>query len=53
MARPVVEGAYGGNDIDTKFRFGSMGKMFTAVAALQLIQAGKLALGRTDRQIPS
>jgi CubicO group peptidase (beta-lactamase class C family) len=42
--RPIVEGAYGGNDIDTKFRFGSMGKMFTAVAALQLIQAGKLAL---------
>ena len=32
------------NEIDTKFRFGSMGKMFTAVAALQLIQAGKLAL---------
>ena len=42
--KPLVEGAYGGNDIDTKFRFGSMGKMFTAVAALQLIQAGKLAL---------
>jgi len=42
--KPIVEGAYGGNDIDTKFRFGSMGKMFTAVAALQLLQAGKLAL---------
>ena len=42
--KPLVEGAYGGNDIDTKFRFGSMGKMFTAVAALQLIQTGKLAL---------
>ena len=42
--KPIVEGAYGGNDIDTRFRFGSMGKMFTAVAALQLIQAGKIAL---------
>jgi len=42
--KPIVEGAYGGNDIDTKFRFGPMGKMFTAVAALQLVQAGKLAL---------
>jgi len=42
--KPVVEGAYGGNELDTRFRFGSMGKMFTAVAALQLIQAGKIAL---------
>ena len=42
--KPIVEGAYGGHEIDTKFRFGSMGKMFTAVAALQLMQAGKLAL---------
>lgn len=42
--KAIIEGAYGGNDIDTRFRFGSMGKMFTAVATLQLIQAGKVAL---------
>src|SRR5262245_20104379 len=29
--------------IDTQFRLGSMNKMFTAVATLQLIEAGKLA----------
>jgi D-alanyl-D-alanine carboxypeptidase len=32
------------NTVDTKFRFGSMGKMFTAVAIVQLAQAGKLDL---------
>ncbi|WP_395447597.1 serine hydrolase domain-containing protein [Aminobacter sp. UC22_36] len=30
--------------VDTKFRIGSMNKMFTAVAALQLVEAGKLGL---------
>jgi D-alanyl-D-alanine carboxypeptidase len=30
--------------LDTQFRIGSMNKMFTAVAALQLVEAGKLAL---------
>lgn len=30
--------------LDTQFRLGSMNKMFTAVAVLQLVEAGKLAL---------
>jgi D-alanyl-D-alanine carboxypeptidase len=30
------------NQVDTKFRIGSMNKMFTAVAVVQLAQAGKL-----------
>jgi CubicO group peptidase (beta-lactamase class C family) len=33
--------------VDTKFRIGSMNKMFTAVATLQLVEAGKLALDDT------
>ena len=32
------------NTLDTRFRIGSMNKMFTAVAVLQLAQAGKLKL---------
>jgi D-alanyl-D-alanine carboxypeptidase len=32
------------NTLDTKFRIGSMNKMFTSVATLQLIEAGTLAL---------
>ncbi|HRO26075.1 MAG TPA: serine hydrolase domain-containing protein [Luteimonas sp.] len=35
---------------DTKFRIGSMNKMFTAVATLQLVQAGKLSLDGTVGQ---
>jgi CubicO group peptidase (beta-lactamase class C family) len=50
--KPVLEAAYGLADRDartpnttqTQFRFGSMGKMFTAVAIMQLAQAGKLDL---------
>ncbi|HTV21411.1 MAG TPA: serine hydrolase domain-containing protein [Polyangiaceae bacterium] len=32
------------NQLETKFRIGSMNKMFTAVSVLQLVQAGKLSL---------
>jgi D-alanyl-D-alanine carboxypeptidase len=35
------------NTIDTQFRIGSMNKMFTAVATLQLVEAGKLSLDGT------
>jgi D-alanyl-D-alanine carboxypeptidase len=50
---PVFTGAYGladrekkiPNTLNTKFRIGSMNKMFTAVATLQLVQAGKISLG--------
>ena len=35
------------NTLDTKFRIGSMNKMFTAVATLQLVEAGKLELDDT------
>lgn len=38
---------------DTKFRLGSMDKMFTAVATLQLVQAGKLSLdGSVGQYLP-
>lgn len=48
----VFEAAYGyanrarriKNTVDTRFHFGSMGKMFTAVAVLQLVADGKIAL---------
>ena len=32
------------NTLDTQFRFGSMGKMFTAVAIMQLVEQGKVDL---------
>jgi D-alanyl-D-alanine carboxypeptidase len=50
--KPIFTGAYGmanrekqiPNTLDTKFRIGSMNKMFTATAIVQLAQAGKLKL---------
>ena len=50
--KPVFSGAYGladrekkvPNTLDTRFRIGSMNKMFTAVAVLQLVQSGKINL---------
>jgi len=50
--KPIFTGAYGmadrekkiPNTLDTKFRIGSMNKMFTAVSILQLVQAGKISL---------
>lgn len=48
----LFERAYGRSDreagtpntLDTQFRIGSMNKMFTAIATLQLVDAGKIAL---------
>jgi D-alanyl-D-alanine carboxypeptidase len=53
--KTIFSGAYGfadrdkkiKNDLGTEFRIGSMNKMFTAVSALQLVQAGKLKLNGT------
>jgi D-alanyl-D-alanine carboxypeptidase len=50
--QPIFTGAYGmadrekkiPNRLQTRFRIGSMNKMFTAVAILQLVQAGKIQL---------
>lgn len=42
------------NAVDTRFRIGSMNKMFTAVATLQLVQAGKLSLdGHIGQYLPN
>lgn len=49
---PILRQAYGQadraldlpNQVDTKFNLGSMDKMFTAVAIMQLVEQGRLAL---------
>lgn len=59
--RPILREAYGLADRDrrlpvtlqTKLRIGSMGKMFTTIAVLQLAQSGKLDLSAPiDRYLP-
>jgi D-alanyl-D-alanine carboxypeptidase len=48
----IFTGAYGmadrekkiPNTVNTKFRIGSMNKMFTAISIMQLVQAGKISL---------
>lgn len=53
-AQPVFQQAYGladrarniPNTVDTRFRIGSMNKMFTATAIMQLVQAGKIDLDK-------
>ena len=52
QGQPIVSLAYGladrerqvPNTVETRFRLGSMNKMFTAVAVLSLVEAGKAAL---------
>jgi len=39
------------NTLNKRFRIGSMNKMFTAVAALQLVECGKLSLDDTIGKI--
>lgn len=59
---PVFQAAYGladreleiPNQIDTKFNLGSMDKMFTATAIMQLVEQGKVALDATiDTYLPN
>jgi CubicO group peptidase (beta-lactamase class C family) len=53
--KPLYRAAYGEankdfgvrNTVDTKFNLGSMNKMFTAVAVMQLVEAGRVSLDDT------
>jgi CubicO group peptidase (beta-lactamase class C family) len=53
--QPILKQAYGmadkinntPNNVDTKFDLGSMNKMFTAVAIVQLVERGKLSFNDT------
>ena len=57
--KTAFSGAYGladrdrkiKNELNTRFRIGSMNKMFTAVSTLQLVQAGKLKLTTTVGEV--
>jgi D-alanyl-D-alanine carboxypeptidase len=52
QGKPVLSAAYGladrerkvANTVETRFRLGSMNKMFTAVAILSLVEVGKVTL---------
>lgn len=59
--KPIFQRAYGyadrarkiRNTLNTRFRIGSMNKMITAIAILQLVQAGKISLDDTlDKYLP-
>src|SRR4029079_15772494 len=57
--QPITSGARGkadrengiDNTLDTRFRIGSMNKMFTAIATLQLVERRRLSVDDTIRQI--